>query len=251
MWRVAFTGVGGVLFFAVITMSQETFLSVFGHTFFFGLYTSLLFWFICWADWGSYMRDFWESREKNEPPQSTSTISLKISSSSKTARAFLSTGCIVVLITLCIAFYGIHTYVGPWLLLYVLGVAWATDTGAYFAGRAFGRRPLARRISPKKTVEGTIGGCLLGLAIALIIGFLWIQPELRWSNFLVSFVAFAIPITAVLGDLVESILKRISDAKDAGSILPGHGGLLDRIDSLLFAAPGMFVIFVLFGNPTR
>ena len=246
--RVVVSGLGGIAFIAVTAMSRESFLMVFGQALFFSLYSVLLIWFICWADWSSLMGDFWESRKKNQHPKRPSTISVRISSVSSTARVSLSIGCVVVLVTLCGAFYGLHAYVGPGILLFVLGVAWATDTGAYFVGRRFGKRPLARRISPNKTVEGTIGGCILGVVLALILGFLWLQSELGWSNFGVVLGAIAIPISAVIGDLVESVLKRISEAKESGSILPGHGGLLDRLDSLVYAAPLMFVVSVLFGN---
>ena len=246
VWRVIFVGLGGIMLFGVTAMSQETYLKVFGHAFYFVLYNVLLFWFICWVDWGSTMRHFWESRSKNAPSQSQYAISIKISSSSRTARVLLCIGCLVVVVSLCVTFYGLHAHFGPVILLYVLCVAWATDTSAYFVGRAFGKRRLARRISPKKTIEGTIGGCLLGLIVALIPGFLWIQPNLGWSNFGVITVACVLPFLSVFGDLLESVLKRISDAKDSGSILPGHGGLLDRIDSLLVAAPFMFVSSILF-----
>ena len=221
------------------------------HAFYFVLYNVLLFWFICWVDWGSTMRHFWESRSKNAPSQSQYAISIKISSSSRTARVLLCIGCLVVVVSLCVTFYGLHAHFGPVILLYVLCVAWATDTGAYFVGRAFGKRRLARRISPKKTIEGTIGGCLLGLIVALIPGFLWIQPNLGWSNFGVITVACVLPFLSVFGDLLESVLKRISDAKDSGSILPGHGGLLDRIDSLVVATPFMFVISIVLGITHR
>ncbi len=246
--RVIFACIGGAVFLGLTTLSRESFFMVFGHVFYFGLYSTLLVWFILWADWSSLLGDFWEARKKNKPPENPTTISLRISTASRKARVLLSLGCLVVLVALCIAFYGLHMYVAPGILIYVLGVAWATDTGAYFVGRSFGKRPLSRRVSPKKTVEGTIGGFLLGVILALIVGFLWIQPELGWSNVGVVAMSFVVPITAVVGDLLESILKRISDAKDSGSILPGHGGLLDRIDSLVIAAPSMFTASTLFGN---
>ena len=249
--RVIFAGVGGIMFFNITTMTRETFFTIFGHAFYFALYTVLLFWFICWVDWGSSMRDFWQSRKRNEAPKHSSTISVRISSASSIARASLSTGCIVVIVALCIAFYGLHAYVGPGVLLYVLGVAWATDTGAYFAGRSFGTKPLSRRISPKKTVEGTIGGCIAGTTIALIFGFAWLKIKMGWTDLGVVLMAIVIPITAVIGDLVESMLKRISEAKESGSILPGHGGLLDRIDSLVYAAPLTFAVSVLFGSTSE
>jgi phosphatidate cytidylyltransferase len=122
---------------------------------------------------------------------------------------------------------------GLGLLLLLLGMVWAADIGAYFAGRAFGRRRLAPQISPGKTWEGVVGG--LG-ASALVIGggIWWLQPQQATLFFLVGLAAVAL---SIVGDLLESIMKRQAGVKDSGGILPGHGGILDRIDSLLAAAP--------------
>lgn len=118
----------------------------------------------------------------------------------------------------------------------VLGIAWLSDTGAYFAGRSLGKRPLYARISPKKTVEGMVGGMLtatVGIGVISRIGL----PSLGLVDILVlGLLGSAI---SVLGDLAESLLKRSYGVKDSGTILPGHGGLLDRIDSVLFV--GAFV----------
>ena len=245
-WRVVFVAVGGIAFFKVTTMTQETFLRVFGHVFVVNLSYFLMACFCLWVASTNWMNQFRVSRSKGESVPDAPAFSVNISSASRTAKFTLSIGCLFVLTVLCVALYGLHEYVGPGVLLYVLGVAWATDTGAYFIGRSFGKRPLSRLISPKKTVEGTIGGCIVGTTIALIFGFAWLKTEMDWSNLGVVTMSFAVPLAAVVGDLLESVLKRISDAKDSGSILSGHGGLLDRIDSLLIAAPTMFVISVLF-----
>lgn len=118
----------------------------------------------------------------------------------------------------------------------VLGISWLSDTGAYFAGRSLGKHPLYARISPKKTVEGMVGGMLtatVGVGVITRIGL----PEVGWLDVLVlGLLGSAI---SVLGDLAESLLKRSYGVKDSGTILPGHGGLLDRIDSVLFV--GAFV----------
>lgn len=248
--RVIYAGIGGAAFIFVITISRETFLLVFGQAPFFNIYVLLLTLFIAWVTLSNAMGEFWASRRKKESPQYPSTITLRISSVSRTARILLTVGCLLVLVSLCISFYGLNAYIGPWILIYVLAIAWVTDTGAYFAGRTFGKKPLAKRISPNKTVEGTIGGCVLGWVLALIIGFWWLQPAFGWSTFGVILVSIVIPIAAVCGDLFESVLKRISEAKESGSILPGHGGLLDRIDSLILAAPFVLVISNLFGYVT-
>jgi phosphatidate cytidylyltransferase len=120
------------------------------------------------------------------------------------------------------------------LLSFFFLVLMGADTGAYYAGRAFGKHKLAPKISPGKTWEGVIGGMLAALALATVSHF-WFFRELplKWALLL----AAVMMILGVLGDLSESALKRSAGAKDAAKILPGHGGVLDRLDSLLFNAP--------------
>ena len=124
---------------------------------------------------------------------------------------------------------------GAWWIVFLLVVVWSTDTGAYFAGRFFGKTPLAARISPKKTLAGLWGGLLLALVAAWVFSyFLPLAPgERPW----VLFSAFLVSILSVIGDLVESVLKRMAGVKDSGQLFPGHGGLLDRFDSLFAAIP--------------
>lgn len=119
---------------------------------------------------------------------------------------------------------------GPWVLL-SMWLAWASDTGAYFAGRAFGKRKLYPSVSPSKTVEGALGGLLGSLTggLAAHFGFMPSLPLL--DAIALSLVAGAL---GQLGDLVESLVKRATGVKDSGAILPGHGGLLDRVDALMF-----------------
>lgn len=113
----------------------------------------------------------------------------------------------------------------------------AVDTGAYFTGRTIGRRKLAPTISPGKTVEGTLGGLAAGFGAALLLNhFLGIRLEAA----LIVPLAALLPLAAVLGDLAESAIKRGMNIKDAGSVIPGHGGLLDRLDSLLFTFPVVY-----------
>ncbi|HEY3352485.1 MAG TPA: phosphatidate cytidylyltransferase [Polyangia bacterium] len=129
---------------------------------------------------------------------------------------------------------GVH---GEWLLL-TLTLTWFGDTGAYFAGRAFGRHKLYRAISPGKTVEGAVGG-LLGSILALVIAKVWyLSGTLAWWDC----VALAVPAGALgqIGDLCESMIKRAYGVKDSGFIIPGHGGILDRVDALLFSAPFVY-----------
>jgi phosphatidate cytidylyltransferase len=118
--------------------------------------------------------------------------------------------------------------------LYILALSFAADTGAFFAGRRFGRVPLAPRVSPNKTWEGVMGGMLLVLAAALC-GAAWFQlPPLSFVPLCLGAGAFS-----VIGDLTESLLKRHVQIKDSGRLFPGHGGMLDRIDSVTAATPVM------------
>ncbi|MFB3814234.1 MAG: phosphatidate cytidylyltransferase [Terriglobales bacterium] len=146
-------------------------------------------------------------------------------------------------------------WAGGFLVLYLLLVVWAGDTFAYYVGRAFGRRKLAPRVSPGKTWEGTAAS-FLG---SIVVGSLVLQYGREISDALLSvglvarryayltpqpaplaesvFLTAAINVAAQLGDLVESLIKRGAGVKDSGALLPGHGGMLDRIDALLFAVP--------------
>ena len=120
-------------------------------------------------------------------------------------------------------------------VLVLLGIVWGGDAGAYYGGRAFGRRQLAR-VSPNKTVEGA----LIGGAASILIGSLMGAEILGISYSRMAAVAAVTAIAAQVGDLAESALKRGANVKDSGFLLPGHGGFLDRIDSLLFAAPAFY-----------
>ena len=120
-----------------------------------------------------------------------------------------------------------------WLLVLLLLIVIAGDTFAFFVGRAFGRRPLAPQISPKKTWEGTIGGFLGSLLVAA----LWSQLRLGEIRPALLLIAAVTAVVAPLGDLLESAMKRGAKVKDSSRILPGHGGLFDRLDSILLAAP--------------
>ena len=125
-----------------------------------------------------------------------------------------------------------------WLVLFT---TWASDTFAYFAGRAFGKRKIVPSISPNKTLEGFIGGfigCIItGAVFSYIVGIPW------WMGIHVGMIS---GILAPLGDLFESKIKRLCNVKDSGTLLPGHGGVLDRFDSLLFAAPITLIYILLF-----
>ncbi len=126
---------------------------------------------------------------------------------------------------------------GPWLFLGFMILLWTNDTGAYLVGKAVGRTKLLPKASPKKTVEGLVGGTLLAIAVAALLARNWqVLTPAQWMA-----CAFAVSITATLGDLLESAFKRSADVKDSGNILPGHGGILDRFDGFLLALPAMLV----------
>jgi phosphatidate cytidylyltransferase len=125
-----------------------------------------------------------------------------------------------------------------WLIL-TLTVTWLNDTGAYFAGRAYGRRRLYPRISPSKTWEGAAGGLAASVIGALLVKALGWLPQLPWWGSVL--VGAGAAVLGPVGDLSESMLKRAYGAKDSSGLLPGHGGVLDRVDALLFTAP--FVLF--------
>jgi phosphatidate cytidylyltransferase len=121
-----------------------------------------------------------------------------------------------------------------WVFLVFL-VIFAGDTGAFYSGRMWGRRLLAPIISPKKTIEGALGGLAVSLAVAVLAGKLLNPASLRVGSLLL--LGLALALVGQVGDLMESMIKRASRVKDAGTLLPGHGGMLDRLDSLVFAFP--------------
>ncbi|PJG58530.1 phosphatidate cytidylyltransferase [Aeromonas cavernicola] len=132
---------------------------------------------------------------------------------------------------------------GAWILLFVMGLVWAADSGAYFFGKAFGKRKLAPAVSPGKTIEGMCGG--LFTASLLAIGVTWSMGFVPAKMFTVLFCSLLAVLASVLGDLTESMFKREAGIKDSGNLLPGHGGILDRIDSLTAALPVFLLSYLL------
>lgn len=135
---------------------------------------------------------------------------------------------------------------GPYLLLFLLMLIWGADIGAYFAGRKFGRRKLAANVSPGKTIEGVYGGIALSALVAVVGMFLFEMPLMDALWFIP--LCFIVVVFSVLGDLLESLFKRRVGVKDSGTIFPGHGGVMDRIDSLTAAAPVFALGLSLFGG---
>ncbi len=123
---------------------------------------------------------------------------------------------------------------GTMLIFFLMLVTWAGDTGAYYVGRRRGSRPLAPQLSPKKTVEGFAGGMIIAPLFAGL-GHVWFLPSVTLIESLI--LGVLLTVTGLLGDLSESALKRYAGVKDSGALIPGHGGMLDRVDSLLLNAP--------------
>ena len=130
------------------------------------------------------------------------------------------------------------------LVLFLLILIWAADIGAYFAGKFFGKNKLCPSVSPGKTLEGVYGGIVLAQVVAITYVYITTQTPLLNDFLIFSFLALSVSLVSILGDLFESVLKRIAEVKDSGNILPGHGGILDRIDSLTSSAPIFFLLIV-------
>ncbi|MFM2482457.1 phosphatidate cytidylyltransferase [Celerinatantimonas sp. YJH-8] len=136
---------------------------------------------------------------------------------------------------------------GAGWVLYVFLLVWAADTGAYFTGRKFGRIKMAAQVSPKKTIEGLIGGLVLSMLVCAVSIFLF-KPRIS-SVAVFAACSLLTTVASVLGDLLESMFKREAGIKDSGSILPGHGGILDRIDSLTAAVPVFTLCYLMWIHP--
>jgi phosphatidate cytidylyltransferase len=146
-------------------------------------------------------------------------------------------------LTFAVRLHGLPTY-GPRLLLFALVTIWASDTVAYFAGRAIGKHPFAPDLSPKKTWEGAVAGLFGSLLVAVIFA--------RWLPATVPqllLMAAVANLAGQIGDLLESAYKRSAGVKDSGGLLPGHGGVLDRIDALILALPVVWYYWILIGSP--
>lgn len=130
----------------------------------------------------------------------------------------------------------------PILVLSFFALVWVNDTGAYLVGVTMGKRRLFPRISPKKSWEGFVGGVLFAVALSYGLS-VWID---QYHSLLWMATGLVVAVTGTLGDLTESMLKRAMEVKDSGSVLPGHGGVLDRFDAFTFAAPLVYVLFEFF-----
>ncbi|WP_234494392.1 phosphatidate cytidylyltransferase [Vibrio maritimus] len=140
--------------------------------------------------------------------------------------------------------YHIDAYYGSKLVLFVCLIVWAADSGAYFAGKSFGKRKMAPNVSPNKTIEGLLGGIAAALIVAWGASVIF---DIQFTSFAaMAIITLATVVISVLGDLVESMFKRVSKIKDSSNIIPGHGGVLDRVDSLTAAFPVFALLYLVF-----
>ena len=138
----------------------------------------------------------------------------------------------------------------PWVLFLLLAIVWLGDTAAYYAGSAWGRHRLAPVVSPKKSWEGLVAGLVVSILATLVWGW-WQRGGLAGLGIDLLVVGLVTALAGHIGDLVESMVKRSVDVKDSGDLLPGHGGVLDRMDAMLFAAPVLLLLIRALGweNP--
>lgn len=133
---------------------------------------------------------------------------------------------------------------GSSVIVYIAVATYATDTGAYFVGVLFGKHKINPRISPKKTIEGSIAGWIFGTLLALIFAYFYLVEKFDWSLIIIA--SIVLPPVGQMGDLAFSAIKRYFNVKDFGTIFPSHGGVLDRIDSLLFNFMAFYALLILF-----
>ena len=141
--------------------------------------------------------------------------------------------------------FGTNDY-NPKIIIGLFILIWTNDTFAYLVGKSIGKHKLFERISPKKTIEGFLGGTVFASFAGFLISKLYIQPNPDFSSksiLIWMIIALIVSIFGTIGDLIESKFKRIAGVKDSGAIMPGHGGVLDRLDSVIFVAPVIFLFY--------
>ncbi|MDR6761364.1 phosphatidate cytidylyltransferase [Flavobacterium sp. 2755] len=141
--------------------------------------------------------------------------------------------------------FGTNDY-NPKIIIGLFVLIWTNDTFAYLVGKSMGKHKLFERVSPKKTIEGFLGGMVFAAFAGFLISKLYIQPNPAFSSksiLIWTIIALIVSVFGTIGDLIESKFKRIAGIKDSGSIMPGHGGILDRLDSVIFVAPIIFLFY--------
>ena len=143
--------------------------------------------------------------------------------------------------------FGVNNY-NPKIIIGLLILIWTNDTFAFIVGKSIGKHKLFERISPKKTIEGFFGGLIFAIFAGYLISIFLIKPTAQFENksiLIWLIIAAIVGVIGTIGDLIESKFKRIAGVKDSGRIMPGHGGVLDRLDSVIFAAPFIFLFYYL------
>jgi phosphatidate cytidylyltransferase len=130
------------------------------------------------------------------------------------------------------------------LVFFLMGVTWSGDIAAYLVGKRLGKHKIIPAISPGKSLEGYIAGTVFSFITALALRY-WLLPDMGLVHVII--LGFGLPIVGQIGDLAESLMKRGAKVKDSGAIMPGHGGLLDRCDSLIFIAPALYYYVKIIG----
>lgn len=141
--------------------------------------------------------------------------------------------------------FGINDY-NPKIIIGLFILIWTNDTFAYLVGKSIGKHKLYERISPKKTIEGFLGGVAFAVFAGYLISKLYIKPNPSFSDTSIliwTMIALIVGVFGTIGDLIESKFKRIAEVKDSGKIMPGHGGILDRLDSVIFVAPIVYLFY--------
>ncbi|MGL5112726.1 MAG: phosphatidate cytidylyltransferase [Flavobacterium sp.] len=141
--------------------------------------------------------------------------------------------------------FGINAY-NPKIIIGLFVLIWTNDTFAYIVGKSMGKHKLFEKISPKKTIEGFLGGIVFAVFAGFLISKLYIEPKPEFSQKSIviwTSIAVIVGVMGTIGDLIESKFKRIAEVKDSGTIMPGHGGILDRLDSVIFVAPIIFLFY--------
>lgn len=140
---------------------------------------------------------------------------------------------------------GVKGY-NPKIILSIFFLIWTNDTFAYVVGKSIGKRKLFEKISPKKTIEGFLGGLVFSILVGYLISKFYFQPNVNhqeMSIFIWTITAMIVSVFSTLGDLIQSKFKRIAGVKDSGNIMPGHGGVLDRLDSIIFVSPFVYLFY--------
>lgn len=141
--------------------------------------------------------------------------------------------------------FGVKDY-NPKIIIGLFILIWTNDTFAYLVGKSIGKHKLLEKVSPKKTIEGFLGGVVFAVFAGFLISKLYIRPNPNFSEksiFIWTIIALIVGVFGTIGDLIESKFKRIAGVKDSGNIMPGHGGVLDRLDSVIFVAPIVFTFY--------